>query len=221
MSALNVSPLHLISGLINAPLFHRDVRRAPPEVTMQCIRLLAQLGKDEALAYQVNSEMMTFLAQTSTQLDDAAYVRTVRYFITQLQTVIKGQDLIWGAIAYVMVSVASRFAVGDEREVWARLCGLLFDVLYERDIIPPEQAARLTEQTRRGGVEEPSGGEGEEEELTEEEEALAARLAESERARVEERRALDLLGGGDLELQRRLQRAARAEDPRRTPSGKQ
>jgi hypothetical protein len=204
MTPLKASPLHLISGLINAPLFHRDVRRPPPEVTMQCIRLLAQLGKDEAFAYQVNSEMMTFLSQTSSQLDDLAYTRTVRYFTRQLQTVIQGQDLIWGAIAHVMVSVAARFAVGEEREVWARLCGLLFDVFHECDLIPPEQAARLTQQTLLGGAEPPQVTA-----AAEEDERLAERIAEAERARVEERRAMTLLGGGELELERRLRGAAR------------
>ena len=171
---------------------------------MQCIRLLAQLGGDEAFAYQVNSEVMTFLSQTSAQLDDAAYMRTVSYFTRQLQTVIKGQDLIWGAIAHVMVSVASRFAVGEEREVWARLCGLLFDVFHDCALIPPEQAERLTQQTRLGGV-EPAPPRA----PTEGDERLAERLAEAERARVEERRAMALLGGGELELERRLRGAAR------------
>ncbi|MBM4292116.1 MAG: hypothetical protein FJ138_12275 [Deltaproteobacteria bacterium] len=207
MSALNASPLHLIAGLINAPLFHRDVRRPPPEVTMQCIRLMAQLGRDEEFAYRVNSEMMSFLSQTSAQLDDAAYVRTVRYFTRQLQTVIKGQDLIWGAIAHVMVSMAARFTVGEEREVWARLCGLLFDVFHECELIPPEQAARLTEQTRLGGA---AGAAGPASPSPEEGERLTERLAEAERARSEENRALSLLGGGELELQERLRRAARA-----------
>lgn len=149
MSVLEASPLHLISGLINAPLFHHDLQETPPEVTIQCIRLLTQLSQDEIFAYHANHQMVSFLSKsTGDGLDDQTYVLVATHFVRQLQSVLTPADPIWGAIAFVMSSVASRFSEGDDRLVWTKLCALFFDILQVEGVINERDAQRLMSNTR-------------------------------------------------------------------------
>ena len=149
MSVLEASPLHLISGLINAPLFHIDLQETPPEVTIQCIRLLTQLSQDEIFAYHANHQMVTFLSEsTGDGLDDQTYVLVATHFVRQLQSVLTPVDPIWGAVSFVMSSVASRFSEGDDRFVWTKLCALFFDILQVEGVINERDAQRLMSNTK-------------------------------------------------------------------------
>jgi len=212
MSVLEASPLHLVSGLINAPLFHRDLQETPPEVTVQCIRLLTQLAQDEIFAYHANHEMVSFLSSAiDDRLDDQTYVLVATDFVRRLQTILSPSDPIWGAIAFVMSSVASRFSEGDDRLVWTKICALFFDVLQVEGVINERDAHRLMKGTKSGqGYEE----------LEQEMSAAEQRPKSPDQPRTEEelrleeeaerKAALRLLGGGsvDHEFERRLKKLA-------------
>jgi hypothetical protein len=204
MSVLQASPLHLISGLINAPLFHRELSETPPEVTIQGVRLLARLADNEEFAYQANQEMVQFLSQSTPSLDDETYVLVVSHFITQLQTQLHTSDPIWGAVAVVMASVAKRFSVGQDREVWTRLCGLFFQVLRVKGIISEEQVKRFLT-----SAEEPMelSAAPSQEQPKARSQAQAQAQAEQEAEDTRQRdAALSLLGGADYAFERRLKK---------------
>ena len=143
MSAVNFSPLHLISAIINVPQFHQDVSHVPHEITVQCIRLLISLSNDEDFSFSSNVEMVSFLAKNANPIDDDGYKAITTYFTKQLLTFLKPNDPIWGAIAYVMASVADVFQTSKERNTWCRLCGLLFQILKDCGVISPEMEAKL------------------------------------------------------------------------------
>lgn len=144
MNVLQASPLHLISGLINAPLFHVDLQETPAEITIQCIRLLTQLAQDEIFAYHANHQIVHFLSQSvGDGLDDQTYVLVSTDFVRRLQSILSPDDPIWGAIAFVMSSVASRFSTGNDRLIWTRLCALFFDILQFEGVITERDAQRL------------------------------------------------------------------------------
>ena len=143
MNEVNFSPLHLISAIINVPQFHQDVSHVPHEITVQCIRLLISLSKDEDFSFSSNVEMVSFLAKNANPIDDAGYRVITTYFTKQLLTFLKPNDPIWGAIAYVMASVADVFQTSKERQTWCRLCGLLFQILKDCGVISPEMEVKL------------------------------------------------------------------------------
>jgi hypothetical protein len=164
------------------------------------------LGGSEEVAYQTNREMVTFLSGSTPSLDDDTYILVTTHFVTQLQTLLRPQDPIWGAVAVVMTSVAVRFSEGQDREVWTRLCARFFDVLRARGVINEDQAQRFLK-----GAEEPTSPTSDVPESSLPVEG-GATGQEGERARMEaeERKqqeaALNLLGSGgaDYAFERRL-----------------
>ena len=113
MGDLKASPLHMISAIINAPRFHREIEECPPEITERCVHLLTALGRSRELAIQTNYEVMEFLTRTVSPFDDAGYMRVSRYFVQELLKVVGTQHKLWGAISYVMLSATPHFQNGS------------------------------------------------------------------------------------------------------------
>ena len=152
MGDLKASPLHMISAIINAPRFHREIEECPPEITERCVHLLTALGRSRELAIQTNYEVMEFLARTISPFDDAGYMRVSRYFVQELLTVVGPQHKLWGAISYVMLSATPHLPEGEQLRLWKRINARFFEVLLDSRVISNEEEKRLKVKSVQGEV---------------------------------------------------------------------
>ena len=150
MGDLTASPLHMISAIINAPRFHREIEECPPEITERCVHLLTALGRSRELAIQTNYEVMEFLTRVISPFDDAGYMRVSRYFVQELLTVVGPQHKLWGAISYVMLSATPHVPEGDQLKLWKRINARFFEVLLDSRVISNEEEKRLKVKSVRG-----------------------------------------------------------------------
>ncbi len=143
MSDTKMSALHLISGIINAPRFHREIKQSPTELTERCVHLLTNLGQSREFAIKANYEMFEFMSQCILPFDDAGYMRVSRHFVRELLSVVGPQHKMWGAVSYVMLSTAKSVEAPGEFEVWHRLNARFFEVLLDSGVISQEDEKRL------------------------------------------------------------------------------
>ena len=144
MAQVNMSALHLISGIINIPRFHREITTCPKELTEQCVHLLTNLGQNRDFAIKSNYEMMEFLNRSILPFDDAGYMRVSRHFVKELLSVVGPQHKMWGAISFVMLSTAQSIRHEDDQYlVWHRLNARFFEVLLDSGVISQEDERRL------------------------------------------------------------------------------
>ena len=144
MTQVNMSALHLISGIINIPRFHREITTCPKELTEQCVHLLTNLGQDRDFAIKSNYEMVEFLNRCILPFDDAGYMRVSRHFVKELLSVVGPQHKMWGAISFVLLSTAQSIRYEDEQyAVWHRLNARFFEVLLDSGVISQEDERRL------------------------------------------------------------------------------
>ncbi len=139
----SMSALHLISGIINAPKFHRQINLSPPELTEKCVHLLTNLGQNREFAIKSNYEMVEFLNRTILPFDDAGYMRVCRHFVQELLSVAGPQHNMWGAISFVMLSTTKTLIDEEEYPVWHRLNARFFEVLLDSGVISQEDERRL------------------------------------------------------------------------------
>lgn len=138
-----MSALHLISGIINAPRYHREINGGPAELTERCVHLLTNLGQDRDFAIRANYEMVEFMSGSILPYDDAGYMRVSRYFVQELLSVVGPQHKMWGAISFVMLSTAKSVEEIKQHEVWLRLNARFFEVLLDSGVISQEDERRL------------------------------------------------------------------------------
>lgn len=138
-----VSALHLISAIINAPRFHRDLSSCPVALTERCVHLLTTLGRNRGFAIKANFEMVEFLTNAIQPYDDAGYMRVSRHFVQELLTVIGAQHKIWGAISYVMLSIHSAFENEKDLIIWQRMNARFFEVMLDCGVISEEEERKF------------------------------------------------------------------------------
>ena len=149
MEANQMSALHLISGIINAPRFHREIEHCPIELTERCVHLLTNLGQNREFAIRANYEMMEFLTRCILPFDDAGYMRVSRYFIKELLSVVGPQHKLWGAASFVMLSTAQNIEGVEQYQVWQRLNARFFEVLLDVGVISQEDERRLKAKSKQ------------------------------------------------------------------------
>ena len=143
-----MSALHLISGIINAPRFHREIETGPAELTERCVHLLTNLGQDRSYAIRSNYEMVEFMTNCILPFDDAGYMRVSRHFVQELLSVVGPQHKMWGAISFVMLSTAKSVESTNQHEVWHRLNARFFEVLLDSGVISQEDERRLKKKNK-------------------------------------------------------------------------
>jgi hypothetical protein len=143
MGQFSMSALHLISGIINVPRFHRELTHCPKELTERCVHLLTNLGQNRDFAIKANYEMMEFLTRSILPFDDAGYMRVSRHFVKELLSVVGPQHKMWGAISFVMLSTPKSVTDDKQYLVWHRLNARFFEVLLDSGVISQEDERRL------------------------------------------------------------------------------
>ena len=154
MGNIKASPLHMISAIINAPRFHRELFECPPELTERCVHLLTALGRSREVAIQTNYEIMEFLTRAVTDFDDIGYMRVSRYFVQELLMIIGPQHKLWGAVSYVMLSAIPHITDPQQLMVWKRIHARFFEVLLDSGVISNEEEKKLKANSLKGEVEE-------------------------------------------------------------------
>jgi hypothetical protein len=139
MNSYLASPLHLVASILNLPLFHKEIHSFPENLTYQGVQLIAVLSKDGTFAYQTNMEAVQFLSISTSSLSDIQYTQATQYFVRLLASILGKQDPVWGAISYILVSVAHDFEDKKEHECWRKLCGFFFYVFTEEGIAKIDQ----------------------------------------------------------------------------------
>ena len=155
MEASQMSALHLISGIINAPRFHREITQCPIELTERCVHLLTNLGQNREFAIRANYEMMEFLNRCILPFDDAGYMRVSRHFVKELLSVIGPQHKLWGAASFVMLSTTKNIEDPQQFHIWQRLNARFFEVLLDAGVISQEDERRLKAKNKNANDEEP------------------------------------------------------------------
>lgn len=143
-----MSALHLISGLINAPRYHREINSTPKELTERCVHLLTNLGQSREFAIKANYEMIEFMERCILPFDDAGYMRVSRHFIRELLLVVGAQHKMWGAISFVMLSTAQSVEDLEQYEIWHRLNARFFETLLDSGVISQEDERRLKSKSK-------------------------------------------------------------------------
>jgi hypothetical protein len=143
MGQFSMSALHLISGIINVPRFHRELTHCPKELTERCVHLLTNLGQNRDFAIKANYEMMEFLTRCILPFDDAGYMRVSRHFVKELLSIVGPQHKMWGAISFVMLSTPKSVTDDKQYLVWHRLNARFFEVLLDSGVISQEDERRL------------------------------------------------------------------------------